>query len=175
MAARRPAKAKAKPKATPSLMDVALTKLDYRDRTKKQLKELLTRKAAESGTDEAEVAEVLSRLESSGVINDQRFAEHYARSARGRGASSAKVQQKLGQKGIDRSGAERALGAVAEEGQDELAAAKRYAERRRLAQRYDLADPKERQKALASLARQGFSFNTALAVLGGRSDEDDVE
>jgi len=169
MAARRAKKAKAKP----SLMDVALTKLDHRDRTKKQLKELLTRKAAEGGADQTEVGEVLARLESSGVINDQRFAEHYARSARGRGASSAKVQQKLSQKGIDRDGAQRALDTVAEEGQDELAAAKRYAERRRLAQRYDLADPKERQKALASLARQGFSFSTALAVLGGRSDDGD--
>jgi len=173
MAARRPAKAKTKSaKAQPSLMDVALTKLDHRDRTKKQLKELLTRKAAEGGADPKEVAEVLSRLESSGVINDERFAEHYARSARNRGASSAKVQQKLSQKGIDRSGADRALATVSGEGQDELAAAKRYAERRRLMQRYDLADPKQRQKALASLARQGFSFTTALAVLGGRSDED---
>jgi len=152
-------------------MEVALNKLDHQDRSKKQLKDLLTRKAAEGGTDQTEVAEVLSRLESSGVINDQRFAEHYARSARARGASSAKVQQKLGQKGIDRGGAERALATVADEGQGELAAAKRYAERRRLAQRYDLADPKERQKALASLARQGFSFETALAVLGRHSDE----
>jgi SOS response regulatory protein OraA/RecX len=173
-------------KVQPSLMEVALTKLDHRDRTKQQLRQLLTRKAAERTASSADadatarpppasqeqIDEVLSRLEASGVINDHRYAEHYARSARARGASQAKVQQMLGRRGVERKSVEEALGALAGEGLDELAAARSYVKRRRLVERYDLSDPKQRQKALASLGRQGFSSNTALLALGaeGRSD-----
>lgn len=179
------------PKAAPSLMEVALTKLDHRDRTREQLRQLLTRKAAEKRSSEQSrsgdaepssespalvsresIEEVLTRLEASGLINDQRFAEHYARSARARGASQAKVQQKLGRRGVERTKVEEALGALAAEGLDELTAAKSYVKRRRLAERYDLGDPKERQKALASLARQGFSSSTALQALGPRAESD---
>lgn len=198
MAARRPAKASSgkasSGKAQPSLMEVALTKLDHRDRTKQQLKQLLARKAAErtlasDGPDTgagsppqespAQIEEVLARLEASGLLSDHRYAEHYARGARARGASQAKVQQMLGRRGVDRKDVEQALGAVAAEGLDELAAAKSYVKRRRLAERYDLSDPKQRQKALASLARQGFSSNTALQALGpraaGEGADSDVE
>jgi SOS response regulatory protein OraA/RecX len=142
-------RAKQKAKAPLDLMQVALTNLDRRDRTKAQL-----------------------RLESSGVIDDARFAEHFARSARNRGASAAKVKQKLGQRGIAKSGVDHALEALASEGLDDLAAAQQYAKRRRLRERYDLRDPKERQKALASLARQGFSMGTALRALGTNGEDE---
>jgi len=168
-------------------MQVALAKLDRRDQTKQQLRQLLLKKAADarapaegepdlpatSPLDEARVDEVLARLEGSGVIDDRRFAEHFARGARSRGASAAKVQQKLGQRGVAASGIKDALESLASEGLDDLAAAQRYAERRRLRQRYDLQDPKERQKALASLARQGFSFSTAVRALGTEGSEPD--
>lgn len=187
--ARKQAARKAKP--APDLMQVALSKLDQRDRTKEQLRKLLLKKAMEAradaagddddgrasarptAADEERVGEVLARLEGSGLLNDRRFAEHFARSARSRGASAAKVQQKLGQRGIAKTGVEEALTTLADEGLDDLAAAQQYAKRRRLRERYDLTDPKERQKALAGLARQGFSIGTALRALEASDTGDD--
>lgn len=40
-----------------------------------------------------------------------------------------------------------------------------YARKRRLVTRFDVREPKQRQKALASLARRGFSFDVAHKVL----------
>jgi regulatory protein len=179
-------RAKQKAKTPLDLMQVALANLDRRDRTKAQLRKLLLQKAVaareqetegegQSGptaADEERVSEVLARLESSGVIDDGRFAEHFARGARNRGASAAKVKQKLGQRGIAKTGVDDALETLASEGLDDLAAAQQYAKRRRLRERYDLRDPKERQKALASLARQGFSMGTALRALGTNAEDE---
>lgn len=179
-------KAKQKAKAPLDLMQIALAKLDRRDCTKAQLRKLLLQKSVDArapsadeegdrgptAADEERVSEVLARLESSGVIDDGRFAEHFARGARNRGASAAKVKQKLGQRGVAKSSVEHALETLASEGQDDLAAAQQYAKRRRLRERYDLRDPKERQKALASLARQGFSMGTALRALGTTAEDE---
>lgn len=163
-------------------MQLALGELDRRDRTKEQLRQLLLRKSSASkgaeadagaeSPDPAPIDAVLDRLEASGVIDDRRFAEHFVRGARNRGASAAKVQQKLSRRGIQREGIEDALKAVAAEGGDDLAAAQSYAKKRRLAERYDLSDPGQRQKAMASLARQGFSAEVARQALGRATQGD---
>lgn len=160
-------------KKRPSLAEAALSRLDQRDLTKKQLRTLLERRAREeessgdtaSGDTAARVDAVIERLEAAGLVNDERFAQHFARGARQRGASQAKVQHKLQARGVARTAVDEALAGLAQDGFDELHAARIYVKKRRLTERYDLSNPSERNKALASLARQGFAMSIALAAL----------
>jgi regulatory protein len=122
----------------------------------------------------ARVEAVLVRLTEARLLDDARFAAGFARSQRERGASALMIRRKLAARGV---GAELAGDALelAEPppggGDAELEAARNYARRRRLRERYDLGDRKEHDKALAVLARQGFSFEVARRALEASEDE----
>lgn len=161
------------------LEQLALAYLNRFDVSAHKLAAHLTRRArALGGGDESQpwIQELLERYRSSGLLDDARFAKNLASQLGTRGKSTRAIEQKLKARGI--SGevtgelmAQRKL----EDPGAELAAALAYVRKRRLGPH---RAPEERsahwQKDLASLARQGFSFDIAKRALGpgASSDED---
>lgn len=109
---------------------------------------------------------LLERFVASRILDDRRLAESLAESWRRRGASVAKVCQKLRTRRIAPELIEEAVSRFEDDDElSDLASACAYARKRRLQERYDLSDRAQRQKALASLARQGFPFEVARQAL----------
>lgn len=142
-----------------------------------QLRRVLARKIALScrhhGEDPAVHAaaldEVVARCTSSGLVDDQRFAEARAATLRRRGRSARAVAATLAAKGVGRELAAQ-VSSVGDE--EELAAARKAARRKRLGpwSRGDRAA--NRQKDLAALARAGFASAVARAVIDGTEEDD---
>ncbi|SFI07344.1 regulatory protein [Bosea sp. OK403] len=113
--------------------------------------------------------DVVARCVASGLVDDRRFAEARAASLRRRGQSARAVAAKLAAKGVTR---DLATEASATEPEDELAAARIAAKRKRIG-RWGKGDRvASRQKDLAALARAGFSMAIARAVIDEAGDED---
>lgn len=140
-----------------------------------QLRRVLQRKVAAScrhhGDEPASFAtmidETVARCVAAGLVDDQRFAQARAASLRRKGQSSRAVAAKLAAKGIERALAAEASHSTEDE---ELAAARIAARRKRLGpwSRGDRAE--SRQKDLAALARAGFSMRIARDVVDGAGD-----
>jgi len=114
------------------------------------------------------VEEVVARFAAAGLVNDRSFAEGRAASLRRRGESARRIALKLREKGIDGDLIEAVMDE--EDGNDaeaaELAAACRFARRRRLGPARPAAEREERRdRDLAALARAGFSLDVARRVL----------
>lgn len=156
-----------------ALREAALRYLDKQDASVEQVRRILRRRIFKYATEATRLAaydraeQILQRLVEARVLDDERYARGYAESLRRRGASKPKLLSKLKARGLSEESVGGALEGLSgdEELSDEGAAAT-YARKRRLRERYNLDDPKERQKALAALARQGFSFDVARRVLG---------
>jgi regulatory protein len=143
-----------------------------------QLRRVLQRKVAlscrhhgcEPATFDALLDDVVARCVASGLVDDQRFAEARAASLRRRGQSSRAVAARLSAKGVSRELVAAHSVATADE---ELAAARKAAQRKRLGpwSRKDRA--LNRQKDLAAMARAGFSMQIARAVIDGTGEGDD--
>lgn len=142
-----------------------------------QLRRVLARKIALScrhhGEDPAVHAaaldDVVSRCISSGLVDDRRFAEARAATLRRRGRSARAVAATLTAKGVGRE----LVAQTSSTGDaEELAAARKTAQRKRLGpwSRGDRAA--SRQKDLAALARAGFTMTIARAVIDGTGDEE---
>lgn len=133
----------------------------------------IRRSARHHGDDEAALitaAEaVITALQGGPLLDDARYAGAVAESLHRRGVSRRATAQRLRHKGVAPDEIEAAVAAVA----DDLAAATRYARRRRLGP-FD-PDPvrraERRSKHLAALARQGFDYDTARRVI----DADDPD
>lgn len=154
------------------LAKVALRYLNRYDASVEQLRRVLLRHVTRHGEPQRmpelrrRIDELLVRYQSSQLLDDVRYAQGMARGLRERGTSTLKVRLKLRQRGIGEDVIERVLAELENVGGDpDLEAARSYARRRRLRSRYDLTDPAQRQKALAALSRQGFSFAIATAAL----------
>lgn len=167
------------PTSKAELEKAALSYLERRDASTQQLRRVLLRRVARAPAEERELVrqridELLSRYQASRLIDDARYAEHLVRSLREKGTSSARIRLKLRQRGIDEATIGRVLDSSAADTEEvELAAARAYARRRRLHARYDLNDPTQRQKALAALARQGFSYEVCTAALATENGDDE--
>lgn len=156
-----------------ALREAALGYLDRQDASVEQVRRILLRRIAKYGDADtssqarSSIEALLGRLQESGILDDERYARMYAESLRRRGGSLPKLRQKLRARGLSDEHLELALSEMSKDDElsDESSAAT-YARKRRLRERYDLGDPKQREKALAALARQGFSFDVAKRVLG---------
>jgi regulatory protein len=141
-----------------------------------QLRRVLQRKVALSCRHHGEapgdfavlVEEVVTRCVAAGLVDDERFAQARAQSLRRKGQSSRAIAVRLSAKGVGRGLVEEASRATEDE---ELAAARLAARRKRLGpwSRGDRAA--DRQKHLAALARAGFSMTIARTVIDGAGDE----
>jgi regulatory protein len=155
--------------------------LDYVNRfdcTASKLKKHLAERVRKYGGDEnaqAWIDELVERYLGSGVLNDARFAKNLATQLTTRGKSSRMISQKLAMRGVPSEVAQELMSARRQdEPNAELDAARAFARKRRLGAHRDLEKRAEyRQKDLAALARQGFSFDTAKKALGTVGGDDD--
>ena len=110
---------------------------------------------------------LIERMRSSLLIDDARVATARVTSGRARGLSSRRIEMKLREKGVDTETAGAAMVSVDGDNKHDadLQAARIYVRKRRLRD-------KDQQKALAALARQGFSFSTAKLALAPEIDDD---
>ena len=124
---------------------------------------------------EAWVEALLERYQSSGLLDDLRYARAFVQSQRQRGASHRFIEHKLRVRSVAPVLIARALSEHAADVSDaELRAARLYAKKRRLGAHRPAAEREaRRRKDFAAMVRAGFSMETARLVLG--TDLDDPE
>ncbi|WP_332685234.1 regulatory protein RecX [Bosea sp. (in: a-proteobacteria)] len=162
---------------TPSyLQRAALHYLHRYAASSSQLQRVLQRKVERScrhydrdpGDFHAMVAEAVAACVASGLVDDRRFAEMRTKSLRRKGRSARAVSAGLAAKGIAR---EIVAATLPDSEEDELAAARIAARRKRLGPWSRAGREQDRQKQLATLARAGFSMKIARAVIDGAGEE----
>lgn len=147
--------------------------LDYclmRPHSKKEVKDYLWKKTLtrkmknrktgefyeKKGVSEASVSQVLERLEEKGYIDDEKFARFWVENRNQRkGSSMRKLQAELMQKGVKSEIISQFLDETERNDKDEL---KKIIEKK--AKRYP-----DRNKLIAYLARQGFSYDDIKSAL----------
>lgn len=162
-------------KATPEGLErSALYYLERYDSSSGHLRRLLGRKillsARVHGTDpeagRAAVERLIARLTGAGVLDDTRYARGRVRALIARGTSDAMIRARLRAKSVPAELIDAALAEAAGAHPDhELAAALRYAQRRRLGPFRLEARAERRDRDLAALGRQGFSYEIARRVI----------
>ncbi len=138
------------------------------------------RSARHHGTDPEEgariVEDLLDKFERLGLLDDAAYAEMRVRGLRRRGASKRMITAQLRQKGLTGEAIEAALEVhEAESGTEhpELEAAVTLARKRRMGPfRPAEARKDSREKDLAALARAGFPYDVALAVIDAENSEE---
>lgn len=162
------------------LENVALHYLDRFSSSSENLRNVLLRRVRRSAyhhdTDPEEgslwVDEIIARFLDTGLLDDKAYADGRARSLHARGNSRKSILMKLRAKGIETDLIDDVLSAIGgEENEDvDMAAARRFAKRRRLGPYRDPSQREERrEKDLAALARAGFSYDVARRTI--ESDE----
>ncbi|RFC66182.1 RecX family transcriptional regulator [Fulvimarina endophytica] len=115
------------------------------------------------------IADVVSRFDELGFLDDRSFAEAKVRSFRRKGLSIRMVEAKLSEKGVDRGTID---AVVAEDETLEETAARSYAKRRRLGP-WRLRDRAERRdRDVAAMMRAGFAYPLASSVVDGEADDE---
>lgn len=179
---RQPAREKAEKPPEPltrrKVEDWALAYLNRFDCTAKKLEQHLKGRVRKLGGDEQAtswIAETIERYLLSGVLDDARFAKNLASQLTSRGKSARAISQKLAMRGVPSDVAGELMTARKEDDPGaELEAARAYVRKRRLGPfRSDEKRDAMRHKDLASLARQGFSFDIAKKALGPGASTDD--
>lgn len=118
------------------------------------------------------VADLIARYRRAGLIDDAAFAQARAKTLHARGVARRAIAARLRAKGVGAAEIEAALAALADGETDaaevDLAAARRTAQRRRLGP-WRPAEQRaaRRERDLAALARAGFPYPVAKAVIDG--------
>jgi len=150
------------------LNELALGYVGRFSTTRAKLRFYLARKVRErgwAGQEQPDFAAIADRFAAQGYIDDGAYALAKARSLTGRGYGKRRLIDKLRVAGV----AEDDSGAAREHADGEaLAAALRFAERRRLGPfaAAPARDPGEREKALAAMLRAGHPFSLAREIVG---------
>ena len=179
-------------KATPERLEkAALFYLERYASSSENLRRVLMRRVERSarihGGDREEnaaaVDAIIARFLKAGLLDDQSFAQARAASLHRRGASMRAIRMKLSEKGVDAATAEKALETLADdlaldgEADPDLTSAINYARRRRIGPYrtgpYRNGDREEyKQRDLAALGRQGFSYDIAKRVIDAETPND---
>lgn len=170
-----------------SLENAALAYLGRFAATARGLEQVLMRRvqrAARAGVADAEdgaalVRAVVARYREAGLIDDAAFARARAETLFARGLSLKAIRRRLALKGVGAAEIATALDALAtdhgaSDGPSALdrAAAVAFARRRRLGPWRAAATRRDRrERDMAALARAGFSYSIARAVIDGESDD----
>jgi len=159
------ARKSAKPKTHLSevgLYDYAVKALGRQMRSEAELRRLMSSRVEPGARGEAAVAAVVARLKEHGYVNDQSFAETYARLRQeNEKLGQRRVRQALGQRGV----APEIVGEVIESryGQvDEGALARAHLERKRISKP---RNEKETARVMRRLVAAGFSTGTIYKIL----------
>ena len=157
----------ARPLDSNRLEEMALRYVGRFATSRAKLAAYLARKVRERGweaDDPPPIEALVERFARNGYVDDAAFAAMKQRDLTARGYGSRRVGQALHAAGIGEEDRARALEAAE---QERVAAALRFAARRRLgpyaATRID--DPAARQRALAAFARAGHDFTLAARIL----------
>lgn len=150
-----------------SLQDLALRYVGKYATTRAKLCGYLSRKIRERGWDgsaSADVEALAERFAALGYVDDAAYALSKSRSLSARGYGKRRLAEKLRVDGVGE-----ADGAAASEHADReaVAAALRFAERRRLGPFAASAtdDPRQRQRWIATMIRAGHPFGLAHAIV----------
>ena len=130
-----------------------------------KLTSYIGRKIRERGWDGegADVAALVERLARLGYVDDRAYALAKSRSLTSRGYGEGRVRQALYVAGI---GEEEGVEARDHASAQSVDAALHYARRRRIGPyALDVADPKQRQRAMAAMIRAGHGFALARAIV----------
>lgn len=165
-------------KATPrSLENGALYYLERFSTSAENLRQVLMRRVAKSARHHeldteachAAIDDIIHRFIRSGLLDDAAYARARVTTFRRRGDAARAIAMKLLAKGVAKDVIDEALRKHAEdedESEPELAAALRFAKRRKLGPHNTKGDRVERRdKDLAALARAGFSYDVAQRVI----------
>lgn len=114
------------------------------------------------------IADTVARSVRSGLVDDSSYAAARVASLQRRGSSTRTVRAKLSEKGV---APDTVTAALTESDADELALARRFAERRRLGPYRRIPDPTRRNRDLAALARAGFPYGIAVKALAASDQE----
>lgn len=148
----------------------ALTLLDYRSRTEKELERRLLQK----GYPEDVVATVLAQLANIDLINDERFASDWVASrVNYRPEGKSRMQWELRQKGVSPDVIDEALEQVDEDKEYDMAL---ELARKKLGGS-EITDRDEKRRLAAFLQRRGFHWGVVSRVLDklGADDEEDID
>ena len=150
--------------------EIALRLLDARPRTRHELATALARRRV---PDDAATT-VLDRLSDVGLVDDAAFASAWVDSRHaGRGLGRQALAGELRRKGIDRTVAEDALGAITVD--DEIAAAREIVARRLRSMPDDLTRVARSRRLFGLLARKGIPAGVAQRVVREALDVDQVD
>lgn len=160
----------------------ALAYLDRFDASAAQLGRVLSafvrRRCPDPARWQAPIDALVARYQASGLVDDRRYAETLAQSARARGASRRAILARLGSRGISQELGREVLDRLEQEGSGnaELVAARALVRRRRLGPYRRSGEPRTNfRRDLGVLARAGFDLDTARAALQLPDDPDAEE
>ncbi len=119
------------------------------------------------------IEELIKRYTSSGLLNDNSFAEARTTTLRRQGKSRRAIEARLQAKGLAKADIARAIDKAGGGAEDELQAARAFAKKKKLGpyRVKPLPDPKAAQKEMAAMARAGFEYEVARKVLSYSADE----
>jgi regulatory protein len=163
-----------------TLSEALLSYLDRFEGSKKKLGQQLAKWVKNRGEPADPVLarplieRVLQRYEAVGIVDDKKLAERSLGRLRSRGGSARAISFKLRTKGLGSEALENAFERERESVTNpELEAARALVKRRRLGVHRAEADrATERRRDLGVLARAGFDYETSVAALGARHDDD---
>ena len=126
----------------------------------------LHRKLIQKKYSAADADDVIRRLLDNGLLNDERFAEQYARSKMlSTGASKRRLTQDLYRKGIKGDVATSAIANVIDQDEIDPAAVIERVARKKLAQLGNLEPVVLRRRLFAFLARRGYDLDEIKRVV----------
>jgi regulatory protein len=126
----------------------------------------LHRKLIQKKYSAADADDVIRRLVDNGLLNDERFAEQYARSKMlSTGASKRRLTQDLYRKGIKGDVATNAIANVIDQDEIDPAAVIERVARKKLAQLGNLEPVVLRRRLFAFLARRGYDLDEIKRVV----------
>ena len=126
----------------------------------------LRRKLGQKEYEAADADDAIRRLLDNGLLNDARFAEHFARSKMlSTGASKRRLTQDLYRKGIKGDVATQAIANVVEQDEIDPAVVIERVARKKLAQLGDLEPVVLRRRLFAFLARRGYDLEEIKRVV----------
>ena len=149
------------------LRELALAYVGKYATTRAKLRAYLARKVRErgwSGEREPDFARIADRFASQGYVDDAAYALSKAQALTARGYGRRRVEQKLRVAGVEEADGSAARDHAENE---QLAAALRFAERRRIGPfaREKAADRSDRERAIGAMIRAGHSFGLARAIV----------
>jgi regulatory protein len=148
--------------AEPALYDYAIKALGRRMRTEFELRRILAPKAEPGERGQSAINSVLTRLRENGYLNDEAYAETYARLRQENDKlGQRRVRQKLAAKGISSRVAQAAID-ERYAGADEVALARAHLERKGIGKP---ANEKETARVVRRLVSAGFSKGTIFKLL----------